>query len=124
MPPLEEDEEQEDDCAMEVEQHLDVQNRQSAHGHPLDEEPEEQMVDLDESEDEEETARVRKHPRIWPDMATEARMRQEQQVKEITDKFVDQVDVFDTTMVSEYAEDIFEYMGELEVCLASSSPSL
>ncbi|KAG9224860.1 B-type cyclin [Pleurotus ostreatus] len=114
VPPLEEDEDQEDDCAMEVEQHLDVQNRQSAHGHPLDEEPEEQMVDLDESEDEEETARVRKHPRIWPDMATEARMRQEQQVKEITDKFVDQVDVFDTTMVSEYAEDIFEYMGELE----------
>lgn len=30
--------------------------------------------------------------------------------------FEDQVDMYDTTMCSEYAEDIFEYMNELEVC--------
>jgi hypothetical protein len=37
--------------------------------------------------------------------------------------FEDDVDLFDTTMVAEYAEDIFAYMEELEVRLLDHIPS-
>lgn len=52
---------------------------------------------------------------IWPEMSTERKQKYKREVDAIREVFEDEVDVFDTTMVSEYAEDIFEYMYELEV---------
>ena len=37
----------------------------------------------------------------------------------IRETFEDEVDPYDTTMVSEYADEIFEYMADLEVRSAS-----
>lgn len=79
-----------------------------------------------ESEEDEEPAKIEsKSPRIWPDVDTERAMRHYREVTEVQRSFEDEVDVFDTTMVSEYAEDIFKYMSELEVihrwCYSSST---
>lgn len=63
------------------------------------------------------TAVVAKSPRIWPDMDTERAMRHYHEVADIQRTFEDEVDVFDTTMVSEYSDEIFQYMNELEVRL-------
>ncbi|KAL0954854.1 hypothetical protein HGRIS_003793 [Hohenbuehelia grisea] len=68
-------------------------------------------------EDMEETARVdaaRQHRRVWPDFPTEQRVRCAKAIQEIAEDFVDEVDPYDTTMVCEYAEEIFEYMERLE----------
>jgi G2/mitotic-specific cyclin 1/2 len=37
------------------------------------------------------------------------------ELQAIQKAFQDEIDMYDTTMVAEYADDIFEYMGELEV---------
>lgn len=58
-----------------------------------------------------------KSPRIWPDVDTERAMRHYREVSEIQRTFEDEVDVYDTTMVSEYADEIFKYMSDLEVSL-------
>lgn len=83
-------------------------------------EPEvEPMIDAEpseEDEDVEETARHRKIQRVWPDVDTEKAHRYRREVDEIRTRYEDRVDMYDTTMVSEYAEEIFEYMEELEVC--------
>ena len=70
---------------------------------------------LAEEEAEEETATVAKPPRMWPEVSTERAQQYQREVQAIRDAFRDDVDIHDTTMVSEYAEDIFEYMNELEV---------
>lgn len=54
---------------------------------------------------------------IWPEASPERAERYRRQVQAIRDVFVDEPDMYDTTMVSEYSEEIFEYMSELEVCL-------
>lgn len=88
----------------------------------------EAMVGLtdDEAEDieTEDTAKVQtsssaKPERVWPEVSTERRQKYRREVDAIREVFEDDVDVFDTTMVSEYSEDIFEYMCELEVGLPS-----
>lgn len=79
----------------------------------------EQMVGLD-SEDESQDDGVpimAKEPRIWPEVSTEQARRFRREVDEIKEVFTDEQDPYDATMVSEYADDIFEYMGELEVRL-------
>ena len=53
---------------------------------------------------------------IWPEASPERAERYRRQVQAVRDVFVDEPDMHDTTMVSEYAEEIFEYMNELEVC--------
>lgn len=53
--------------------------------------------------------------RIWPELSPEAAYRYQKEIDDIRRSFVDEADEFDTTMVSEYAEEIFEYMEELEV---------
>ncbi|KAJ7274453.1 cyclin-like protein [Mycena haematopus] len=65
-------------------------------------------------EPEEETKRAAKPPRVWPDVSTERALQYEREVQAIRDTFQDDVDIHDTNMVSEYAEDIFEYMSALE----------
>jgi G2/mitotic-specific cyclin 2 len=83
----------------------------------------EAMVDLHESEVEEEAqeeevaepATEPKPPRIWPEVSTNRAERYRREVDAIREVFEDEIDVYDTTVVSEYAEDIFDYMGDLEV---------
>lgn len=82
----------------------------------------EAMVDDDDDFDEELEAEAAafdepRGPRIWPELGTERAHRFQSEVDRIRDAFRDEVDPLDTTMVSEYAEEIFEYMQELEVCL-------
>jgi hypothetical protein len=50
----------------------------------------------------------------WPDMSSKYMLQQRARVDEIRETFIDEADVMDPTMVSEYAEEIFEYMEELE----------
>jgi hypothetical protein len=84
----------------------------------------EDMVGLDdESETEaeepkEDTPKVEagpKPPRIWPEVSTGRAARYKREVDSVREVFEDEIDFFDTTMVSEYSDDIFNYMGELEV---------
>lgn len=69
----------------------------------------------DEDDEEEEPTQESKPPRIWPEIGTERARRYARELQAIRDTFHDEVDMYDTTMVSEYAEDIFEYMCDLEV---------
>jgi hypothetical protein len=52
---------------------------------------------------------------IWPEASPQRAEKYRRQVQAVRDVFVDEPDMYDTTMVSEYAEEIFEYMSELEV---------
>lgn len=54
-------------------------------------------------------------PRIWPDVDTEKAIRHYKEVAEVQQTYRDEVDIFDTTMVCEYSDEIFKYMSELEV---------
>lgn len=56
-----------------------------------------------------------KSPRMWPDVDTEKAMRHYKEVTDVQRTYQDEVDIFDTTMVSEYSDEIFKYMSELEV---------
>lgn len=47
-----------------------------------------------------------KSPRVWPNIDTDRAMRHHKQVAKIQESFEDEVDIYDTTMVSEYADDI------------------
>nr|ODN98834.1 cyclin [Cryptococcus depauperatus CBS 7855] len=95
-----------------VEDEMDVDGRQSqsiaAQGIPivdeqfLDDESEEE--ELEEEEDEED----------WLRMPEEDMIRAREQLDVIQATFKDEVDAFDTTMVAEYAEEIFCHMEALE----------
>jgi G2/mitotic-specific cyclin 2 len=104
--------EEEDEHVMEVETDLDdVQKYEEAI--VVKEEP--MLMEESEPEDEVEPSTVTKPPRIWPEFATERADRYREEVQTIRESYHDVVDMYDTTMVSEYAEEIFEYMGDLEV---------
>ncbi|RPD61100.1 hypothetical protein L226DRAFT_462685 [Lentinus tigrinus ALCF2SS1-7] len=68
--------------------------------------------ELQQEDDNEEP--VAKRQRVWPEVSTVRAQRYRRELDDIKEHFHDEVDEFDTTMVSEYAEDIFEYMQELE----------
>jgi G2/mitotic-specific cyclin 2 len=74
-------------------------------------------ADVHDDEGEEETAKVyeAKPARVWPEVSTERAEHYKREVKKIRDTFEEELDMDDTTMVSEYAEEIYEYMCELEV---------
>ncbi|KXN91726.1 G2/mitotic-specific cyclin cdc13, partial [Leucoagaricus sp. SymC.cos] len=77
----------------------------------------ENMVGVEQSDEEAEAqdpAQEPKPPRIWPEIGTERALRYSKELRAIRETFHDEVDMFDTTMVSEYAEEIFEYMCDLE----------
>ncbi|KAI0671587.1 cyclin-like protein [Trametes maxima] len=77
---------------------------------------EEELVHEEEDEGEvsEDEEPITKRPRIWPEVSTERAHRYRREIEDVKEHFRDEVDEFDTTMVSEYADDIFEYMQELE----------
>ena len=54
-------------------------------------------------------------PRVWPEVSTARAQRYQREVDHVKHTYRDPVDEYDMTMVSEYAEDIFDYMNELEV---------
>ncbi len=85
----------------------------------VNEEEVEAMIGVEDSSSEtgDEEVQFEKQPRIWPDISTELAMQYDKEVQSIRSRFDDEVDMYDTTMVSEYAEEIFEYMGDLEVRL-------
>lgn len=122
--PVEEEvlpEEKEDDMEIEEPEHFDEPEAEVSL--LVGEQEVEAMVGLDDSEAEDEevedTARVMassKRQRVWPEVSTDHAARYRREVDAVREAFVDEVDMFDTTMVSEYSEDIFDYMYELEVC--------
>ncbi|KAK7044247.1 B-type cyclin [Paramarasmius palmivorus] len=69
---------------------------------------------LDSDDEVDEEPQRSRSPRVWPDMATEHRIRCERDVQAIRETFDDGEEPFDPTMVSDYAEEIFEYMESLE----------
>ena len=71
---------------------------------------EEDLVDEDET--------TRPNPQVsllWPNVETDRAEIFARRIEEVRKTFKDEVDMYDTTMVSEYADDILAYMGELEV---------
>lgn len=86
----------------------------------IDEAEAEVDVDVD-VEQEEELAEIQmeKPVRYWPEVGTARAARFKHQLNEIKEVFHDQVEEDDMTMVSEYANEIFDYMNELEVSLSS-----
>ncbi|KAF6757261.1 cyclin [Ephemerocybe angulata] len=55
-----------------------------------------------------------KPARVWPEVSTSLAARFREEVDAVREHFEDEVDMYDTTMVSEYADEIFQYMEELE----------
>ncbi|KAF5367401.1 hypothetical protein D9758_003776 [Tetrapyrgos nigripes] len=56
----------------------------------------------------------RRAPKIWPDLATAQKAKCQRKVQTIREVFEGDDEEFDPSMVSEYAEEIFEYMSHLE----------
>ena len=81
----------------------------------------EQLDELEEDELDEEPLPPPRVARRWPDVDTDKRNSYERRVDSIRDNYDDVVDVYDTTMVNEYSEDIFNYMSQLEVCCLFNS---
>lgn len=106
--------EEEDEHVMDLETDLDdVQTYEEEIVVKKQEEP--MLMEESEPEDQMEPSTAEKPPRVWPEFATEPRHRFRDEVQAIRESYHDVIDMYDTTMVSEYAEEIFEYMGDLEV---------
>lgn len=56
-----------------------------------------------------------KAQRIWPEVSTERAHKYQKIVQNVRERFEDEVDMEDMTMEPEYADDIFQYMCDLEV---------
>ncbi|KAJ7707779.1 cyclin-like protein [Mycena rosella] len=115
-----EEEERDEEGMMDVEDDEAVQLEVEVEEDDPEEEVEAMAVVEDSEEDqledetEEETATAAKPPRVWPEVSTERAQQYQREVQAIRQAFQDDVDIYDTTMVSEYAEDIFDYMSDLE----------
>lgn len=59
-----------------------------------------------------------KAARIWPEVSTERAQKYRKIVQNVRERFEDEVDMEDMTMEPEYADDIFQYMCDLEVSLS------
>jgi G2/mitotic-specific cyclin 2 len=103
-----------DETTMEVEgpHHEEVDNS------TVNGEREVEEIVAEESDDEEpvtEAVVANKPPRVWPEVPTDRRLKHQREIDAIRETFENNVDLLDPTMVSEYADEIFEYMEELEV---------
>ncbi|KAI0049789.1 hypothetical protein FA95DRAFT_1645883 [Auriscalpium vulgare] len=80
----------------------------------------EAMIDVQDSEEDDmedeapAVARASGEEYIWPEVSPGHAARYQQQIDAIRAKFDEEDLEYDTTMVSEYADEIFEYMQELE----------
>ncbi|KAJ7773200.1 cyclin [Mycena metata] len=118
---VDQDEQEEEEQGMDVEEDEGVDLELDAAEEELVDEEVDVMSGVEDNEEdqledelEEETATAGKPSRVWPDVSTERALQYQKEVQAIRDAFQDDVDIYDTTMVSEYAEDIFEYMNDLE----------
>lgn len=79
----------------------------------------ETMVGIEEDDAEQDVAEQDlvdgKPAKMWPDMDTPLVDRCQKRVEALRETYEDVVNMYDTAMVSEYSEDIFEYMADLEV---------
>jgi G2/mitotic-specific cyclin 1/2 len=66
-------------------------------------------------EEEEEEEEEEEDDDDWLRMSEEDMIRNDIELADVKSRFEDEVDMFDTTMVAEYAEDIFKHMEELEL---------
>jgi dGTP triphosphohydrolase len=70
----------------------------------------------EEAYDEEDSMEADEYdPEDWLHLSPDRLARSEAQVNAIRETFKDEVDEWDTTMVSEYADEIFAYMESMEV---------
>lgn len=97
------------DCEMEVEEAITVDTE-------IEEAPVERTpTPIDDAYDDEDTMDADEYdPEDWLYLSPERLARSEAQVNAIRDTFKDEVDEWDTTMVSEYADEIFAYMESME----------
>lgn len=79
----------------------------------------ETMVGIEEDDAEQDVAEQDlvdgKPAKMWPDMDTPLVDRCQKRIEALRETYEDVVNMYDTAMVSEYSEDIFEYMADLEV---------
>lgn len=92
--------------------------------HIVSREEVETMLDIEGEDFEDQDDLAEKPIRIWPEVSTVRANRFRSEIEEIKEVFQDELDDDDTTMVSEYANEIFAYMNELEVSLPSPSLEL
>jgi G2/mitotic-specific cyclin 2 len=52
---------------------------------------------------------------VWPALDPTIEQECSEQIKLVRESFTEEIDHYDTTMVSEYSEDIMQYMSELEI---------
>lgn len=63
----------------------------------------------------EDVEEVEDDPDNWMGLSPRAARAAEDLIENVRSQFNEEVDFYDTTMVAEYSEEIFSYMGELEV---------
>ena len=113
---IEEDEEDLEDAVMDVEDHnqdMDEAEDREDEADCSAEHEVEQMVGIEEDAHTQEEA----DSRVWPNITPERNALYEKRIGAVREVFVDFADDCDPTMVSEYADEIFSYMAELEVSL-------
>ncbi|KAG5354111.1 hypothetical protein C0989_007472 [Termitomyces sp. Mn162] len=71
-------------------------------------------VEDDSDEDEDIAQPPAKMQRVWPEVSTQKRLRYKHEIEAVHETFEDRADVLDPSMVSEYADEIFGYMNDLE----------
>jgi hypothetical protein len=106
-----------DEDSMDIEDDDDNIHEKDVNNSLVGEREVEAMIAPDDSESEDEVDLAQAKPSyLWPDISPERYGRYRREIDAIRENFEDEVDMLDTTMVSEYADEIFEYMNELEVC--------
>ncbi|KAF8738096.1 hypothetical protein AX14_011860 [Amanita brunnescens Koide BX004] len=115
----EENHEDEPSHEMDVEEDSTQQEHESEQLIDLHQEREvEAMVGIEEEDAEPDAAEQDlvdgKPAKMWPDMDTALLDRCQKRVEALRETYEDVVNMYDTAMVSEYSDDIFEYMADLE----------
>lgn len=85
------------------------------------------MIEVVDSEEEDSSAfaalpSVTQQEYIWPEVSPAHAARYAAEVQVLREQFREEDEEHDSTMVSEYAEDIFAYMDQLEVCYFFALP--
>ncbi len=107
-----ESEEEESEMDLDEHKHLDTGLTPSLGGMGVGMEDGSSIGEMTEDEEDGEEA----EDDNWLKLSEEETERARLELELVRSTFHDDVDMFDTTMVAEYAEDIFAHMGKLEVC--------
>ena len=102
------------EMGVEVSSAIDVAEQQEL-GYDSEEDVELHEQDVDDVEEE----GIMVDEDDWLALTEEQQFEAEQTLALVRETFDDEVDMFDTTMVAEYADDIFFYMADCEVSLSS-----